>query len=118
MSGGGGGDDTWRPIPKPPKTGGEGGGGDDPCAIHEVTTINSPDRTVLATLRVGEVLDLILDNGPPRRLLARTAGGQIAGSITSPSLAQLIRCMQDDVAYGLEILSLRGAVCQVRISRL
>lgn len=115
MSGGGGGDDTWRPTAKRKK--GKGAGGDDPCAVEEITTINSPNRTVLAAVRVGEALDLVLDLGPPRRLLARTFTGQIAGSITSPSLAQLIRCIQDGVNYGLQVLSLRGAVCQVRIFR-
>lgn len=118
MSGGGGGDDTWRPVARPLATGDGGGGGDDPCAVHEITVLNSPDRTVLAALRVGELLVLELDLGPPRRLLAKTNSGQVAGSITSPSLAQLVRCMQEEVAYGLEVLSLRGAVCQVRISRL
>lgn len=123
MSGGGGGDDTWRPTAVGPLGGGGGGGaggggGDDPCDIHEVTTINSPNRAALAGMRAGDILVLELDMGPPRRLLARAADGQIAGSITSRSLAQLIRCMQGGVAYGLEVLSLRGAVCQVRISRL
>lgn len=118
MSGGGGGDDTWRPVAKAPGSGGGGGGGDDPCAIHEITILNSPDRAVLATLRVGDLLLLELDLGPPRRLLAKSHAGLVAGSITSQSLAQIIRCMQDGVAYGLEVLSLRGAVCQVRISRL
>lgn len=114
MSGGGGGDDTWRQTTrrKKPK-----GADDDPCAIEEITTINSPDRAVLVLVRVGGDLDLILDRGPPRRLLARTPGGQTAGSITSPSLAQLIPCIQNGVSYGLQVLSLRGAVCQVRIFR-
>ncbi len=124
MSGGGGGDDTWRPAAvEPPRGSGSGGGagdggGDDPCAIHEITTINSPNRAALAGIRTGNILALKLDMGPPRRLLAHATDGQIAGSITSRSLAQLIRCMQDGVVYGLEVLSLRGAVCQVRISRI
>jgi hypothetical protein len=116
MSGGGGGDDTWRKPAKP--VGDTPSGDDDPCAIHEITTINSPDRTVLGALRVGDILDLVLEMGPPRRLLARAPKGQIAGSITSPSLAQIIRCIQSEVAYGLEVLSLRGAVCQVRVFRI
>jgi hypothetical protein len=116
MSGGGGGDETWR---KPAKPVGDGQpSGDDPCAVEEITTINSPDRTVLSSVIVGAVLDLVLDMGPPRRLLAHTGSGQVAGSITSPSLAQIIRCIQAGVSYGLLVLSLRGAVCQVRIFRI
>jgi hypothetical protein len=112
MSGGGGGDDTWR---KPAKPVGKPGTADDPCAIDEITTLNSPNRAVLATLSVGHVLNLVLEMGPPRRLLARTVGGQTAGSITSPSLPQIIGCIQGGASYQLEVTSLRGAVCQVRI---
>jgi hypothetical protein len=117
MTGGGGGDDTWR-RPAKPVGGGGPPTGDDPCAIDEITTINSPDRTVLGAVRVGDTLALVLEMGPPRRLLAHAAGGRVAGSITSPSLAQIIVCIQAGVAYGLEVLSVRGAVCLVRIFRL
>lgn len=112
MSGGGGGDETWR---KPPKPTGNPGTPNDPCAIDEITTLNSPNRSVLATLGVGHILNLVLELGPPRRLLARTVSGQTAGSITSPSLPQIIGCIQSGVSYQLEVLTLRGAVCQVRI---
>jgi hypothetical protein len=89
MSGGDGGDDIWRPTAKPTK--GDGGsGGNDPCAVDEITTINSPDRTVLSAIKVGDVLDLAAPRpaGPasgPRAVWANR------GAITSPSLAQLIR---------------------------
>jgi hypothetical protein len=86
MSGpGGGGGDTWRPNPKPtgkPKSGG-GGGGDtqpDPCAISEITNLNSVDRAVLATVRVGDVLAVVYLAGPPRRLVVQTRAAGIVGS--------------------------------------
>jgi hypothetical protein len=54
MSGGGGGDDIWWPTAKPTK--GDGGsGGSDPFAVNEITTINSPDRTVSSAVKVGDV---------------------------------------------------------------
>lgn len=125
MSGSGGGG-TWRPEPKPaskPKAGngGKGGGGGgggqpDPCEIVEITALNSVNRTVLATLRVGDVLDVVFQAGPPQQLLAQTRG-QTVGSITSPSMPQIIQCIRAGHAYEAEIKSIRGAICQVEVRR-
>lgn len=111
MSGGGGGDDTWRKISDPPP-----GKPPNPCDIDELTMLNSPNRSVLAALSAGMILTVDYDAGPPRRLVARAPSG-IAGSITSISLPQLIQCIQDGNKYVAEILTLRGAVCQVRVRR-
>jgi hypothetical protein len=91
--GGGGGSDTWRPEPKPgprPKGKGENGGGGippDPCNITETTTLNSPNRTIVASLRAGDTLAVVFQAGPPQRLVAEQSPGVVAGSITSPSIA-------------------------------
>ena len=125
MSGsGGGGGGNWRPEPTPipvtPKTpkGRGGGGGDggqpDPCYIVETTNLNSVNRTALATLRVGDQLDVVLQAGPPQRLLARI-GTTIVGSITSRALPQLILCITQGRSYGAEVVALQGAICQIRI---
>lgn len=129
MSGGGGGGGLWRPEePIPPaKRGGSGetgGSGDDdgglppndPCAVAERATLNSPNRTVLGTLRAGDVLDVAYLPGPPRILVAQTSRGSIAGSITSPSMLRLIQCIsQRNREYVAEILTIRGALCEVQI---
>lgn len=135
MSGGGGGGD-WRPEPTPirPKTptggGGDGGGsgggsgtgdggGDpDPCDISETTNLNSVNSTILATLRIGDVLAVVYQPGPPARLLAVTSGGAAVGSITSPSMAQIILCItRGGHSYQAEVIAIRGGLCQVQISR-
>jgi hypothetical protein len=122
MSGGGGGGDTWRPQPSPvtSKDNGDSKGGKErpsgPCAIVETTTLNSPDRSVIATLRAGDSLEIQFQVGPPKRLLAQRTTGEVAGSITSPSLLQLIKCITEgQYQYEAEVLSIRGAVCQVQI---
>jgi hypothetical protein len=122
MSGGGGGGDTWRPEPSPVTSKGEdisnGGSGrpSGPCDLVEITTLNSPNRGVISTLRAGDRLEVKLESGPPQRLLAKLSTGETAGSITSPSMLQIVRCIVDGHhQYEAEVLSIRGAVCQVQI---
>ena len=94
------------------KGGQNGGASGDPCDITEVTTLNSPDRTVLATLRDGDVLDIELQEG--RRLLAKH-GTNVAGSVTSASHARILQCMQDGREYEAVVGSIRSGSCVVRI---
>jgi hypothetical protein len=116
MSSSGGDDDPRPSMPSKPKGGG-GGGGDpsDDCNIREQTRLNSPDRTVLATLRVGDILKLQLENGPPVMLVALDSRGRPAGSITSPMLPQIVQCIRQGKTYEAEIQALNGAICEVQI---
>ena len=122
-SGGGrGGNDDWRPKPQEvperplPATGGQGSGAaaaEDPCNIVERTALNSPNSTVISTLRVGDMLTVVYQTGPPQRLVAEQSPGVIAGSITSRSMLSIIQCIQRGYAYVAEVLSIRGAICEV-----
>ena len=118
-SGSGGGSAlTSRLAPSTRQTHGDDGGRNggesgDHCDITEVTTLNSPNRTVLTTLRDGDVLIIELRDG--RRLLA-THGDKVAGSITSASHARILQCMrQEGREYEAVVLSVRGGACNVRI---
>ncbi|MCU1273499.1 MAG: uncharacterized protein JWO48_930 [Bryobacterales bacterium] len=115
----GGGGDTWRPDPRSGKQRASEGeiGTDDPCAIAETTTLNSVDRSVLANVRIGDVLDVRYLSGPPRRLVAQ-ARDAVVGSITSPSMPQIIQCIAArGQVYEAEVRSIRGAMCQVEVRR-
>ncbi|MYI75501.1 MAG: hypothetical protein F4057_09360 [Acidobacteria bacterium] len=119
MSGSGGGSSTSRSTVLPsgrPMQGGKGdqNGGDsgDLCDITEDTTLNSPDRTVLATLRDGDELVIELHGG--RRLLAKRRD-RIAGSVTSARHANILQCMQQGREYKAVELSVKGGACRVRI---
>ncbi len=121
MSGTGGGSD-WRPEPaklaSKPKGEGESRGAEavpDVCNITEVTTLNSVNRNVLAGLRSNDRLYVVFQAGPPQRLVAQTQAGATAGSITSPSMLQIIQCIQAGHNYDAVVISVRGAQCQVRI---
>jgi hypothetical protein len=129
VSGSGSRGDDWRPEPKKPgspgqkkkngdaeNSGGGGNGEPDPCAIAEITNLNSVDKSVLATIRPGDVLQVVFVTGPPLRLLAQTNVGQTVGSITSPSMLQLIVCItQSGRQYEAVVLSIRGALVQVEV---
>ena len=86
----------------------------DPCHIIETTTLNSPDRTVLAMLREGDELDIELREEPTRRLLA-TRDNNVAGSITSAKHAHIVQCIRTGREYKALVRSIRGGFCQVRV---
>lgn len=103
----GSGSSDWRPA-------GPAGGGDT-CEVIEVTALNSPDKDVISGLSEGDVLGVRYEVGPPQRLVA-LKGSQVAGSITSPSMLQIIRCIRErDREYVAIVLNIRGAICQVRV---
>lgn len=122
MSGGGGSGGDWRPEPKAPvntpntaRGGGGAGGGDlDPCAIEEVTTLNSVNPSVLRSIRQGDLLEAEVI-GPPPRLVAKDLMGNTLGSITSRSMLQFISCIQNGRQYVAEVLSIQGGTCTVRV---
>jgi hypothetical protein len=116
MSGsGGGGDDStsvWRP------SGGYGGGGsNDGCNITEVTNLSSPNQQVVSKLAAGQVLDIILEVGKVKRLLANTKSGETAGSITSARMLDLIDCIEKGNDYGASIRSIASGRVELEISR-
>jgi hypothetical protein len=100
--------------------GGGGGGGDVPplncLEIIVVTTLNSPVPSVLATLHIGDFLDIVLKpQGGNPVVVAQTAGADVAGSITSDVLPSLIRCITDGFRYNARVLEIDGGRCRVQI---
>ncbi|SFU96592.1 MULTISPECIES: hypothetical protein [unclassified Methylobacterium] len=136
-SGNGGGDDAplrpaVKPVPVAPKAGAEGTAGTDgspeggqgagggvqkgsPCYIVERTKVNSPDPTVRATIRNGDALYLDYVPGPPKRLLVVTPAGGVLGSITSPSMPQLIQCINNGVDYAVVVVGVQGGLIDVQV---
>ena len=95
-----------------------GGGGDDPCAIVQTASLNSPNPAVVPHLTIGDMLDLHLGGTPPRNVLeARTAAGRVAGSLTHVGHLSLIRCMQAGHAYRAEVTQRLGGTVVVQIER-
>jgi hypothetical protein len=122
MSGGSGGGssggDTWRPKAGGAGGGGGGGGGNggDPCTIIEKTILNSPNATVVASLKSGNQLSVQLEKTPRQRVVVKDQSGQIAGAITSANLLQIIECLDGGYAYKATVLSVTGGKVEIEIS--
>jgi ribosomal protein S1 len=86
-----------------------------PCAkLNVKTTLNSPVPKVLSTLKKDDVLDVSLQ-GKKGPLVAVTAGGDVAGSITSSQLAKLIECIQDGYTFVAVVLRVDKGMCEVEV---
>lgn len=92
----------------------DGGGAVDRCFISIETTLASPDPTEVATLTVGEILALVLEEAPPAVVVVRASGARV-GAITQRA-TDFSRCLQDGYAYNAEVVSISGGAVTVRIS--
>ena len=95
--------------------GGQGGSGGPNCAdIFERTTLASPVPGVLQELQPSQRLLLNLEaaRGP---LMAVTEQGTAAGSITSPSLARIINCINNGFQFVAIVIAVRGGKCDVEV---
>ena len=106
MSGGGG--------------GGGGGGGPSPpssidCALLVFrTTLNSPNNQVVSSLKKNNELTIEVqsERGP---VVVKNDLGQIAGSITSQQMLDLIRCIAEGFEYVAIVRNVSGGQVDVEI---
>ncbi len=93
--------------------GGGGGGGQVTCETLIVrTALNSPTPEVLPQLREGAVLSIEVRG---RSLVAVTASGEIAGSITSTMMAKILECIKQGYSYVALVKKISGGHCDVEI---
>jgi|SRR5579883_1413628 len=102
--------------------GGSGGGGAygggaseeryDCDKLHFEATVNSPDPAVVATLTVGDMLEVTLE-GPPNRRVVVVAPTATLGSLVD-HLPQLIFCLQRR-AFRATVVSIAGIVVRVNV---
>lgn len=92
------------------------GGASTNCQSLVINTqLASPQPAVIAQLNVGDQLTVVLipPAGPVQLI---TTGGEIAGAVLTPDVAQLIQCMNDGHTYHAKILGINGANCQIIIT--
>ena len=105
-SGGGGG----RDLPN--------GGPTDDCATLVVeTTLNSPVPAVVATLSEHDLLtvEIALTPKGASQLVAKDRAGNRAGSLTPPSLVQIINCIGKKYMFVAQVIEISGGSVRVRI---
>jgi hypothetical protein len=89
--------------------------GQPDCARYvSETVLSSPIPAVIRDLRNGEQLDIEFDSPPNDRIIiAKTTGGQNAGSITGDS--RLRTCMVNGYRYVAIVQFVNGGACKVQI---
>lgn len=95
---------------------GAGSTSDDGCArLTFPATLSSPEPTVVETLLVGQVLNVVRTEREGVRLVeVRTADGRLTGTLTS-SLPDLLRCIEAGFTYAADVVSRDGGVVRVQV---
>lgn len=102
MSGSGGG--TWIDQP-----------GDSCATLSQQTTLNSPNRAVLAQLTNGAELEVSVNKSGKAVTVEALFNGQVAGTITSSIIQRLAECMENGYQYVAEVIDVQGGACRVHI---
>ncbi len=85
------------------------------CNIVEKTPLNSPKANVVASLKVGSILEVALTS-TGKSLVAKVVGGEaIAGSLTPMSLVDIVDCMARGRHYVAVVTQISGGFCEVEI---
>ncbi len=79
----------------------------------EVTNLASPNMTVVSTLMIGSVLEVVLQEAPLR--VVALSSGSVAGSITSARLADIIQCLRAGQQYAARVTNISGGAVTVEI---
>jgi hypothetical protein len=101
--------------------GGSGSGGWAPTApsnscerIAFRATLNSPQPAVIATLKVGDVLDVVLQTVPTNAVIAEF-NGLLAGALTGTQVNALVNCLQNGYQYNATVVSISGGHCVIAV---
>lgn len=78
------------------------------------TTLNSPKPAVVKKLKKDDVLE-VEAKAPRGPVIAKTATGEEAGSITSDLLLRLLECIAEGFSYVAIVRSISGGQVDVEI---
>lgn len=95
---------------------GGGGGQETPCeSVRFDSQLTSPQPPVVATLNVGDVLDVVLVNMSGQRVIQVLKNGNIAGGLAGLDAYRLRTCIDDGHVYRATVLSVNGGQVRVRV---
>ncbi len=100
--------------------GGGGGGGGDPhpsaCeTLRFDAQLVSTQPAVVATLKVGDVLDVALAVLKGQTVVQVLKGGQVVGGLTGPDANRLRSCIEEGHVFKATVLSINGGQVRVRV---
>lgn len=93
------------------------GGGMDraPCAeLRFEANLEAPDPDVVGSLKSGDVLNLVLEVGPPMVVKAMDRQGREAGAVTPPH-GRFLECLRDGVAFVGVVTSIDGGAIWLQV---
>lgn len=87
-----------------------------PCErVNFRATINSPQPAVIASLKLGDSLDVALQT-TPTTVIVVLHDGLVAGSLAGTGVMQLISCIQNGFTYEATVVAINGANCTVQVT--
>ena len=98
----------------------DGTGGNPPsppenCEMLVIDTqVVSPKAIVIASIVVGDVLDVALD--PSGTSINVLRHGVIAGGLMAPAVPRLRRCIEGGTRYSARVVARQDALVRVRVS--
>ena len=99
--------------------GGGGGGGQDdesPCdKLQFEAQLTSPKPAVVATLAVGDVLDISVVNMKGQVVVQVLKNGQVAGGLAGPDATRRRNCIEQDHEYEATVRAISGGQVRVRV---
>lgn len=103
MSGSGGG--SWINQP-----------GNSCQALSELTTLNSPQKSVINQLKKGNILEIRVNKVGKAVIVEAVFNGQVAGTITSSIIQRLAECIEEGYEYVAEVIeNVQGGACRVQV---
>lgn len=99
------------PIPR-------SGGDADNCNLDFPANLFGPIPNVVATLSMGDYLDVVLDQSNTQTVVAANSQktGQRAGTIAgTPKIAALVACLKKSHTYEAEVISIKGSAITLQI---
>lgn len=120
MSGSGGGrDDGYSTGRSGPIGGGSGSGAgssdSDPCAITQRAPLNSPRPPIVATISIGDILQIQLNESGTRTILEVVAAAGLAGALTHNGHIRLIDCIRQGFQYEAVVVGLTGGAVDLLV---
>ena len=87
----------------------------DPCAIVQQAPLNSPRPAVVATLSVGDVLNIALSDAMGRPVLEVHAPAGVAGALTHTGHLAIVDCIRKGHQYVAEVANRSGGIVTLQV---